>query len=73
MEAIANKNLSAVEGYDRRAMAKDGGEGVVTHSDSPARDRIVRDECGLIREHVVGGASVGDQEGCRRDGIARAE
>ena len=56
MEAIRDENFLAVKGYDRGAVAEDGSERVVTHSDAPARDRIVRDERGLIREHVVGGS-----------------
>ena len=56
METIADENLLAIEGDNGCAVTKDGSKRVVTHSDAPAQDGIVRDERGLIREHVVGGS-----------------
>jgi len=44
-------------------MAKDWSKGVVAHPNSLSRDRMVRDESQFVREHVVSGACVGNQQG----------
>ena len=61
METIADEDLLAVKGYDGGAVAEDGSKRVVTHSDAPTRDRVVRDERGFVRKHVIGGSGVGDE------------
>ena len=67
MEAIPDEDLLAIEGDDGRAVAKDGGKRVVTHPNTPARDRMVGNERRLIREHVVGSPGVSNKEGSLND------
>ncbi len=63
MKAILDEDFLSIEGDDGRAMAKDWSKGVVAHPNSSSRDRMVRDESQFVREHVVSGACVGNQQG----------
>ncbi len=56
MEAITDEDLLAIEGDDGCTLAKNGGKRIVTHPNTPARNRMVGNERRLILEHVVGGS-----------------
>ena len=62
VEAVSDEDFLPIEGDDGRAVAKDWSKRIVAHSNPSPRDRMVRDECRLIREHVIGGSCVRNQK-----------
>ena len=68
---MTDQNSLAVEGDYDRTPAQYREVGIIPHAHLKIRNALVRDEGRLVREHVVGGTSVGDghpRSGIRRDG-----
>jgi hypothetical protein len=63
VKTVPDEDFLSIEGDDGRAMAKDWSKGIVAHPNSSSRDRMVRNERRFIREHVVRGAGVCNQQG----------
>ena len=63
VKTVPDENFLSIERDDGRAVAKDWSKGVVAHPNLLSRDRMVRDERRFIREHMVRGAGVGNQQG----------
>ena len=60
MKTLPDQNAFPIHVDDGGARAQDGGEGVVSHTDSSSGDWPVRDEGALVREHVIRGAGIRD-------------
>jgi hypothetical protein len=69
MKDIADQDRFAVKGENSSAFAKNWSKGLVTHADVDTFDKMVGDEGTLIRKHVVGGASISNDEATLRGNV----
>ena len=58
MKAIPDEDFLSIEGDDGQAVAKDWSKQIVAHPNPSSQDGMVRDERRIIREHMLGGACV---------------
>ena len=63
VKTVPDENFLSIKGDDGQAVAKDWSKGLVAHPNLSSRDRMVRDERQFIREPVISGACVGNQQG----------
>jgi len=74
MKSMPNKNPLSVKGDNGRAATQDRKVRVVPHLHLQSRGGLVQDENGLVGEHVISSAQVGDGKATtqvRKDGRVR--
>ncbi len=62
VEAVANENAPSIDGNDSRSGSQNGSERIVAHADTAPSDGSVGYERAFLREHMVGGTGVCDDE-----------
>jgi hypothetical protein len=58
MKTVSDQDSFPIDGNDGGAIAQDGGEGVVAHTDASCGDWSVRNESTLVGKHVIRGTSI---------------